>query len=390
MKYFTPSILGIMLITNLSIAEANESALNIYLKQRVETTLQTTSDDTSSSTESQAPNWIDGTELRVGLENDDDNKRSIALRVKLKNSTRLNAESDLIDIGLQSQKSSRQRNHNQAIEVIYSEVLQLINQHEALTLAEQQSALAATEIKYFRQLAQTSDFNPENLLDSELNQAQIQTVIELQKQEIAALKDSMGYTADIPKWSLSADKMNSVSVQIKSEPSLELVQAQLDLKQEQKKLNFEKVNQHFALNAVQLASEHAQNKDNVLSVRFDIQIPFSGPSYNHTQKQQGITQAMYEVQQILQQDRKKSAQLRLQMKQINTRLTSYEKLSKNLEKRISKTTNASLILKLKKEHLNLMEKVQQIHQDSRQTYIEILAAHGMFSKQPQTNWLLAQ
>ena len=390
MKYFTPSILGIMLITNLSIAEANESALNIYLKQRVETTLQTTSDDTSSSTESQAPNWIDGTELRVGLENDDDNKRSIALRVKLKNSTRLNAESDLIDIGLQSQKSSRQRNHNQAIEVIYSEVLQLINQHEALTLAEQQSALAATEIKYFRQLAQTSDFNPENLLDSELNQAQIQMVIELQKQEIAALKDSMGYTADIPKWSLSADKMNSVSVQIKSEPSLELVQAQLDLKQEQKKLNFEKVNQHFALNAVQLASEHAQNKDNVLSVRFDIQIPFSGPSYNHTQKQQGITQAMYEVQQILQQDRKKSAQLRLQMKQINTRLTSYEKLSKNLEKRISKTTNASLILKLKKEHLNLMEKVQQIHQDSRQTYIEILAAHGMFSKQPQTNWLLAQ
>lgn len=390
MKYFTPSILGIMLITNLSIAEANESALNIYLKQRVETTLQTTSDDTSSSTESQAPNWIDGTELRVGLENDDDNKRSIALRVKLKNSTRLNAESDLIDIGLQSQKSSRQRNHNQAIEVIYSEVLQLINQHEALTLAEQQSALAATEIKYFRQLAQTSDFNPENLLDSELNQAQIQMVIELQKQEIAALKDSMGYTADIPKWSLSADKMNSVSVQIKSEPSLELVQAQLDLKQEQKKLNFEKVNQHFALNAVQLASEHAQNKDNVLSVRFDIQIPFSGPSYNHTQKQQGITQAMYEVQQILQQDRKKSAQLRLQMKQINTRLTSYEKLSKNLEKRISKTTNASLILKLKKEHLNLMEKVQQIRQDSRQTYIEILAAHGMFSKQPQTNWLLAQ
>ena len=390
MRYFTTSILGIVLMTCLSITEAKENDLNLYLKQRVDSLLQTSSDFIQATENNPASNWIDGTELRVGLENDDDNKRSIALRVKLKNSSRISAENDLIDLNLQLQNLNRRRNQNQVIKEIYTDVLRLINLKESLALYEQQSALATTEIKYFRQLAQTSEFNPENLLDSELNQAQIQTTIELQKQEISDLKSAIDYTADIPLWSLSADKMKSISLQIKSEPSLEFEQAQMDLKQQQKKLNYEKVNQQFALNAVQLASEHAQNKDNVMSVRFDIQIPFSGPSYKHTQKQQDITQAVFEMQQVLQLDRKKSAQLMLQMNQMNSRLSSYEKLSRNLEKRIANTTNASLILKLKKEHLKFLEKVQQLRKNSRETYVEILAAHGMFSKQPQTNWLLAQ
>lgn len=390
MLNFYRVVIGPILLAVISVSPASEKSLDQYLKQKIASIKLDSAYLTQNDYFATKPGWIDATEVRLGAENDDDNKHSIALRLNLSNASRIDVEEDILKLQKQAQHLDQQNNLNQELETVYSQMLELISQHESLNHLEKQSSLVETEIKYYRQLAQTSDFNPNDLLESELNLTQLQSLIDLQKREILDFKNAIGFKSDVPQLALTSEQMLALVTRYQQETNIEIEQAQLALQLMQHRLKHEKASEGLALNAVQLESESADGKDDVLSVRFDVQIPFSGPRFNSAQKQQDITQAKYRMQRSLRQSTVKTAQLLQKLKQNNDRIFTFEQLANQLQTRIKNTTNASLILKLKKQHLNQLKKVLQVRQDTRQFYIEFLANSGLLAKKPDSNWLLLQ
>lgn len=371
-------------------SQASEQNLDNFLKQKIASIKRHSSPLDENEFAGTKPGWIDGTEVRLSADNDDDNKRSIALRVKLGSASRIDVERDILKLQKQARHLDRQNDLNQELETVYRQMLELISRAELLSLQQRQSRLVETEIKYYRQLAQTSDFNPEDLLESELRLTQLHSLIDLQKRDISGLKQSINFNAEVPNLALNAEQMLALVTRYQQETSIEVEQARLQLQLQQQQLKHEKTSSGLALNAVQLESEYADDRDSVLSVRFDVQIPFAGPSFNRIQKQQDITEASYKMQQSLRQATLRTAQIVQKLNHNNDRIFTYQQLANQLQTRIKNTTSAALILKLKKQHLNQLERVLQVRQTARQYYIEFLALSGLLAKKPDSNWLLLQ
>ena len=371
-------------------SQASEQSLDNFLKQKIALIKLHSSPLDQNEFANTRPGWIDGTEVRLGADNDEDNKRSIALRVKLGSASRIEVERDIVKLQKQARHLDQQKTLSQELETVYRQMLELISRSELLSHLQKQSRLVETEIKYYRQLAQTSDFNPEDLLESELNLTQLHSLIDLQKRDISGLKQSINFHAEVPSLALSTEQMLALVTRYQQETGIEVEQARLHLQLQQQQLNHEKTSSGFALNAVQLESEYADDGDSVLSVRFDVQIPFAGPSLKHIQQQQGITEASYKMQQSLRQATLGTARIVQKLKHNNDRIFTYQQLANQLQTRIKNTTSAALILKLKKLHLNQLERVLQVRQTSRQHYIEFLALSGLLAKKPDSNWLLLQ
>lgn len=383
-------VTGIILLASMSVSLANAKSLDQYLKQKIASIKLDSAPLTQDEYESSSPGWIDGTELRLGADNDNDNKRSVALRLKLSNASRIEVEENILKLQNQAHLLERQQNLNLQLETVYLQLLELISQHEYLIHLQKQSSLVATEIKYYRQLAQTSDFNPDDLLQSELNQAQLQSLIDLHEKDIADLKQSLNFYTEVPSLALTSEQMLALVTRYQDETSIEVEQAQLQLQLLQHKLKHEKSREGFALNAVQLETEYADDSDDVFSIRFDVQIPFSGPGFNSAQKQRDITQAKYRMQRSLRKTTLNTARILKSLKQNHERIYAHEQLAKRIQTRIKKTSNASLILKLKEQHLNQLKKILDTRQSTRQQYIEFLAQSGLLARKPDSNWLLLQ
>mgnify|MGYP001052819952 CR=1 FL=1 len=396
MKYIR-SLIGLALLvfgtgSLADVADAEE--LRYYIQQFIdeqESVFQTAEPMATSTDEgflNDMRGWIDGTELRLSADNDDDSKRSIALRVKLKSAPQRSVEQDILQLMRQQHELSRQQVLNSRLQTAYSQLFQLIAEQEQLEHLQLESALQSSAITYYREQVQSSDFHPENLLDSELEHEQLRFQIELQVRRINALAKSINFHATVPSLGLTEAMMLELVSRLDSQTSIEVERAQLDLLLQQKKLRHEQSSQQFALTAVQLSQDYIQEKDSVTGIRVDLQIPFSGPAYNSSVRQQDVSEATYRLHQLNQSETLKASQLVRKMEQKQVAILASERLAKNIDKRIRSATNARLILKLRQQHLQQLKNIMLIRQDMRTLYIELLAHYSLLGRQLDTNWLL--
>jgi hypothetical protein len=98
--------------------------------------------------------WIDGTELRLSADNDDDSKRSIALRVKLKSAPQRSVEQDILQLMRQQHELSRQQVLNSRLQTAYSQLFQLIAEQEQLEHLQQLLWLLNEQLSFLQLLFQ--------------------------------------------------------------------------------------------------------------------------------------------------------------------------------------------------------------------------------------------
>ena len=394
MNKMNRSLSGLALLVFSSSAVADAEQLRQYIQQFVdeqELVLQTNQTMATSTEEGflhDVRGWVDATELRLSAENDDDSRRSIALRVKLKSAPQRSVEQDMLHLMRQQHELNRQQVLNSRLQTVYTQLLELIAEQEQLEHLQLESALHASAITYYREQVQSSDFHPENLLDSELEHEQIRFQIELQVRRIDALAKSINFQTKVPRLSLTEEMMLELVNPLSDQTSFEVERAQLDLILQQKKLRHEQSSEQFALTALQLSQEFAHDKDSVTGVRVDLQIPFAGPAYSSSVRYQEVAEATYRLHQLNQKETLKGTQLLRKMEQKQVAILASERLTKNIKKRIRNATNVRLILKLREQNLQHVKNIMLLRQDMRTLYIDLLAHYSMFGRQLDTNWLI--
>ena len=332
--------------------------------------------------------WVDGTELRLSAENDDDNKRSIALRVKLKNAPRHSIEQDILQLTQEQRQLDHQQALNDRLQRAYSELLDLIAEQEQLDHLQVVSSMHAAAIKYYRNLVLSNDFHPENLLENELEHEQHRFQIELQVRQINALTKALKFDAKLPQLTLTEKMMLDVVAQYSDRTPLEVEHAQLDLMLQQKKLKHEQSGEKFALTAVQLSQEFNHNKDTVTGIQVDLRIPFARPAFNSGVRQQDVSEVTYRLHRLQQSAALKAAQLVQKMEQSQISILAFERLAKSIDSRIKKATDSRLIIKLRQQHLAQLKSIMRERQSFRKLYIELLAHYSVLGRELDTNWLI--
>ena len=368
-----------------------QAQLDLYVTQTAQSYLQKLPSEAFFKAEKSTflNQWVESSEIRVSAENDDDRSRSLALNLKIKNASELKVQQQLFDLVEASEQLEQQKTFNAHLHTTYQQLVELNNKLEQSAHLQSLLQLSGVEIKYQRGLVQSNDFDAENLLDSELNQEQVQQEIEFVSQQINDLKESLNFDTQQSFIDLEASQ---IIARIKSHSlkhGIEVKQAKMDLELAQLKLKQQQSNEGVALNAVQLSSDFGSGKDTVLGVRFDIQIPFAGPNYDNQLKHQGIAKATKRLHQ-----RKKLAQLKaeqslLKIQQYNNALNSNQKQARTIEQRLLKTTDVHLILKLKTQHLKRLGKSIDIRHNLQTSYIDFLAQRGLLASSEDNNWLSA-
>jgi hypothetical protein len=323
--------------------------------------------------------WIESSEIRLTTDNDDDRKSSLALNLKIKNWSELSMQQQLFQLLEQRQQLDQQEILNDHLQSSYIQLLELNSKLEELAQLKQRSRLFASAIKYQQQLVQSSDFSPDELLQ-----------IELMQRNIDELEKSIEFNAPQPFLQITPQQMIATAENYLQHGGGEVEQAQLELQLAKLKLKQQQASAGFALNALQLKSDFSENEDAVLAVRFDIQIPFSGPDFNSRLKHQEINQATMRLHQRRQQTSLKSNQILAKMYLNKKALVSTEQLINDIESRIKKTTSVKLILKLKKQHLSSFKQILEIRYQLRLNYINFLSQQGLLAKHNEHNWLSAQ
>jgi len=331
--------------------------------------------------------WVESSEIRLTADDDEKRNRSIALNLKIRNFSELDIQQQMFQLLEKRQYLDVNKQLNNHLRLAYLQLLDLNLKLELLEHLKKQSRFSATEIKFQRELVQSTNFKPENLLDSELDHEQIQFQIETQQSSILKLQKSMDFSAQQAFLNLAAEQMIDFAEIHSLQNSNAVQQSQLELQLAKLKLKQQQASEGFALNSFQLKSDFSDNQDNVLTVRFDVQIPFAGPNFSHRLKQQEITRASLQLQQRQQQFALQATQILEEMEQSSSTLKATKKMAGQIKFRLLKTSNVRLILKLKKQHFSRLRKIIEIRHNIRLNYIDLLAKSGLLAEQANKNWL---
>ena len=369
---------------------ADDEGIRLYLWQVIDDHNQSLSAELIQISLDRAPDtmssWLEGSELRLGTDNDDNAKQSVALRLKIKGSSQLDIEQEIAQLNWRRRDLDILESLNQKLEFAYLQVLALVAEKEQLRHLQSEMVLLESAIKFYREQVQSNDFRPENLLESELDHDQIAQEIELQLRRIKSFRKAMNYTRDIPELMLSEAFMLKLGSQITERQSIEVERAHMELILRQKKLQHTQAGSGFGLTAVQLQSEFQDNQDAVMAIRFDFQIPFGGSSSNAS-AHSSVSQAAVRLHRLVQQESLIVSQLQQQMTHQHDVILNAERFVESIRIRIDTASNADIILKLRKQYLMQEKNIMRARQNMRKAYIELLAVHALLAKRTNTNWL---
>ncbi len=394
MRFIPTVFTGVFMLGSMNPVYATEESITRYVNQVIEnydvSGLSPATPDSSGRLMDRMGNWVDSSELRLTGDSDADQKRSVALHLSLKNATQLEVEQNLIQLQVQKQLLERQKMLSQVLQNAYLQLLELVTQEEIISHLERQKELVSIELDYYRGQVESTDFQPDNLLGSELDLDQIDALLSLHRQQVSALRQYMRFDADVELSGLSVQEMLSqVNAWMSYKPvnlklaQLELLQTKFDLKSEQSRHD-------LVLSAIQFKTDFAQDEKPIWGVRLDVQLPFSGTSMKETVTQQNINTLTFEINHLHQQKVFDGTQWAQKLQRNLLQLSAAEKQVAEMDLRLQSTSSSGLILRLRKQRLRQQEKIMQITQDSREDYINFLAQFSLLALPTDNNWLYPQ
>ena len=382
--------LGFILVTQATQGYAQDDGIQQYLAHVIDAHHQSLSGEliqvTRGYVADDMSSWLEGTELRFSTDNNNDAKQSVVLRLKIKDSSQLDIEQEIAQLGWKLRDLDILDSLNQNLEIAYLQILALVAEYEQLSHLQNELNLQEAAIKFYREQVQSNDFQPGSLLESELDHELTGQEIKLRQRRLNDIKRSMNYTQDIPELTLSEIFMLKFGSQIGEQQSSEVERAHVELMVHQKKIQHQQAGDGFGLTAVQFQSEFQDNQDDALAIRFDFRIPFGG-SNSRAAGYSSASQAAVRLHQLNQQQSLRVSGLQQQMTHQHDVILNAERFARRLRIRIDKASNADIILKLRKQYLTQQEKIMRARQDMRKAYIELLAVHALLAKRTNMNWL---
>lgn len=351
--------------------------------------------------------WVEETQVRVNLRSsftdDDDNQantNSYSIRVKPKGWGQRDAELKILELQAHQQEAHYQQAVHRAFLQRYQIVLALIaQQHETLRLLSAQ-ALAEKETKLHRIQFNTSEFNPEALLDAEIVLRQANNATQFALQRLNALQKQLQLPQDsatslqqkdLLSWLASPDDLLNNLPKNADDLAPSIQEAQLNLDLARAEHLRVKTREQVGVNLVGLHfQDHAQDK---LGVLLGVNIPLGSENFNTTTQrykvldaQAALIEKTANLEQSLKEKLAKMAALTDQWHLAQTQIKDMEMLASRLQND-SAQTKPQLALKVDKELLKLRSDLSKLHQQILDVYIDYLATNGQLAAMPLRNWL---
>ena len=350
--------------------------------------------------------WVDDSEIRIKAGNlssvdsfTDENNQSYSFRVKLKNSKQRRAERDLLI--LESRKSDAENNiiHLAELRKRYALILKILGQKQRIDTLSNQLKLAKLEVRTFKKLVTTSNFDPSRIQQSDLLVSRLTAQVSLNNKSLYRSLAVLGVPAENTQkvhqilnrhqWLITINEMVNVVEDLVNlpfnNPSLQQLSLATKISKKQSKLADAQL-----LTGVKLVEVEYDQDNDLFGATVGVRIPLGKNSYNSLRRNNGYKNAQRAWEHKLSSLKSDLADKKILLLQYHDAYKLEKQLQASVDrrlKRVMKTNRPELILSLKKEYIKHQGREQEMYLKMVDVYLDLISISGHILKQPLRNWL---
>ena len=350
--------------------------------------------------------WVDDSEIRIKAGNlssvdsfTDENNQSYSFRVKLKNSKQRRAERDLLI--LESRKSDAKNNiiHLAELRKRYALILKILGQKQRIDTLSNQLKLAKLEVRTFKKLVTTSNFDPSRIQQSDLLVSRLTAQVSLNNKSLYRSLAVLGVPAENTQkahqvlnrhqWLITINEMVNVVEDLVNlpfnNPSLQQLSLATKISKKQSKLADAQL-----LTGVKLVEVEYDQDNDLFGATVGVRIPLGKNSYNSLRRNNGYKNAQRAWERKLSSLKSDLADKKILLHQYHDAYKLEKQLQASVDrrlKRVMKTNRPELILSLKKEYIKHQSREQEMYLKMVDVYLDLISISGHILKQPLRNWL---
>lgn len=332
--------------------------------------------------------WLEEAQLRVS---DDPDKHSVGLRVQPKMPSQISAENSILGLRRQQRELSQESDLNDRLMLRYTQWLDLIEQSGRVGALDRARALADAKVSYHRSLAQTDDFQPDALLEAELDLAQFQEQDRMQREHLAALRATVDIDPS-PDALVPIDEMlNVLALAPEAASGIDKREGSLALELAKEQARNERAQQGLALDLVQVAvdTDTRSNRDTV-GLLVGVRLPLGGDNYNSVRRAYDLIEATSELERRIASEQRSVASRRELIGWQKTEADAIGGTLAALDERLERNRQSgdvAVLLTLQEQQMKARERLAEARQRALRYYLDYLHVTGQLAQQPLRNWL---
>jgi hypothetical protein len=354
--------------------------------------------------------WVDEAQIRIS--NDDQyqvnndrnvNSQSYGLRIKPKAYGQRDAEQKILRLRASQEDAQYTEALNTELSRRYAQILELISQQNQTRFLLESDTLLNKQVQLNRNLANSTEFNEENLLDVEMAFEQTNDLVELNLHRLQDLQSQLNLPVDSKEaiidskntldWLVSVPQMHDIMAKtIAPQHVPDVIKSQLELEQAKAERQHKKSTQQLGINLLRFQLDDSDNVDRDIKLGFmvGVNIPLGTENFQTTETHHDIYDARFKLHDSTYTTTQSLNEKRVKMKWLKEEWNVTEKQLDRLNTRLQKDyakINPQLALALQIEHAKKFKELLDIHQEALTIYLNYLSLSGQLTSLPLRNWL---